>query len=227
MGVENGASIALKTMNPRLGISGGLSILGTTGIVRPYSCSAWIASIHQGIDVAVANGIRHIAASTGNSSEQAIRQRYQLPDLALIEMGDFVGAVLKHISNTPSANTALQKLSLCGGFGKISKLANGHLDLNSRASAIDLEQLAAAAESLGADHILVSQIVNANTSIEALSLCHQHKIDLASPICRRAYKVARRYIPESITLEIWATDRKGNFIGCACDEDSEQGVSAV
>ncbi|WP_350668558.1 cobalt-precorrin-5B (C(1))-methyltransferase, partial [Pseudoalteromonas sp. AC71-MNA-CIBAN-0107] len=82
-------------MNPRLGIVGGLSILGTTGIVRPFSCSAYIASIHQGIDVARANGITHIAACTGNASEDAMRAHYQLPDMALIEMGDFAGAVLK------------------------------------------------------------------------------------------------------------------------------------
>ncbi len=74
--VEGGAELALKTMNPRLGILGGLSILGTSGIVRPFSCSAYIASIHQGIDVARANGVRHLAACTGNASEDAMRRRY-------------------------------------------------------------------------------------------------------------------------------------------------------
>lgn len=72
VGVVYGAKIALKTMNARLGIMNGLSILGTTGIVRPFSCSAYIASIHQGIDVATTNGHQHIAASTGNQSENAI-----------------------------------------------------------------------------------------------------------------------------------------------------------
>ncbi|MBF3275353.1 cobalt-precorrin-5B (C(1))-methyltransferase, partial [Pseudomonas aeruginosa] len=117
IGVEGGAELALKTMNPRLGILGGLSILGTSGIVRPFSCSAYIASIHQGIDVARANGVRHIAACTGNASEDAMRRRYALPEIALIEMGDFAGAVLKHLRRAP-----VEKLSLCGGFGKISKL---------------------------------------------------------------------------------------------------------
>ena len=69
VGIENGEKIALDTMNGRLGIVGGLSILGTTGIVRPYSCAAYIASIHQSIDVAKANGISHIAAATGSNSE--------------------------------------------------------------------------------------------------------------------------------------------------------------
>ncbi|MEM7563471.1 MAG: cobalt-precorrin-5B (C(1))-methyltransferase, partial [Pseudomonadota bacterium] len=97
VGVEKGEALAQKTMNPRLGIIGGLSILGTSGIVRPYSCAAWIASIHQGIEVASANGIQHIAASTGNTSEDAIREKHQMDDIALIEMGDFSGAVLKHL----------------------------------------------------------------------------------------------------------------------------------
>ncbi|PCK07043.1 MAG: cobalt-precorrin-5B (C(1))-methyltransferase, partial [Alteromonadaceae bacterium] len=101
VGVENGEAIALKTMNGRLGIIGGLSILGTTGIVRPFSCAAWIASITQGIDVAKACGLEHIAASTGNRSEHAIKSWYNMQDMALIEMGDFAGAVLKHLKKHP------------------------------------------------------------------------------------------------------------------------------
>ena len=120
VGVENGEALAQKTMNPRLGIIGGLSILGTTGIVRPFSCSAYIASIHQGIDVARANGYMHIAACTGNASEDAMRAYYQLPDIALIEMGDFAGAVLKHLKRAP-----VDKLSMCGVFGKLASSRRG------------------------------------------------------------------------------------------------------
>lgn len=111
--VEGGEALALKTMNPRLGILGGLSILGTSGIVRPFSCAAYIASIHQGIDVARTNGYLHIAACTGNASEDTMRRVYDLPEIALIEMGDFVGAVLKHLRKVP-----VDKLSLCGGSAR-------------------------------------------------------------------------------------------------------------
>ena len=210
VGVENGEQIALKTMNSRLGIIGGLSILGTTGIVRPFSCAAYIASIHQGIDVARANGVQHIAATTGNSSEKAIKTQYQLNEIALIEMGDFVGAVLKHVKRHP-----VKKLSLCGGFGKISKLANGHLDLNSRASSIDFEQLAETAKGLGADAALMQAIIESNTSIQALELCRQKNIDLAESVCQQALLKARTIIPENIEVDVWVIDRQGRMIGCA------------
>ena len=229
VGVINGEQIAQKTMNPRLGILGGLSILGTTGIVRPFSCAAYIASIHQGIDVARANSITHIAATTGNASEDAIKSHYQLDDMALIEMGDFVGAVLKHIKKVEQADSAklnsstqLQTLSICGGFGKISKLAQHHMDLNSRASSIDLGALAKLAASLGADNALQERMTKANTSVEALSFAMSDGLPLADAICQQALDFARQYIPAHIALEVWAIDRKGQFVGKALDADNSK-----
>ena len=105
-------------MNARLGIIGGLSILGTTGIVVPYSCSSWIHSIQRGIDVARAAGLDHIAAATGATSERAVQQLYDLPEHALIDMGDFVGGVLKYLRSHP-----VERLTLAGGFAKFAKLA--------------------------------------------------------------------------------------------------------
>lgn len=208
--VENGLALAKKTMNPRLGIVGGISILGTTGIVRPFSCAAWIASIYQGIDVAKANAVGHIAASTGNSSEQAIKDKYQLDDIALIEMGDFAGAVLKHMRKTP-----VNKLSICGGFGKITKLANGHMDLNSRVSKIDFAHIAEVAKNAGADTEVAEKILQANTSIEALQICQQADIDLANTMCDLALKKAMSIVPESVAVEVYAINRQGHFIGHA------------
>lgn len=210
VGVIDGEALALKTMNPRLGILDGLSILGTTGIVRPYSCAAWIASIHQGIDVAGANGVDHIAATTGNTSEAAIRAHYRMDEMALIEMGDFAGAVLKHLKKVP-----IDRLSICGGFGKLTKLANGHMDLNSRASSIDFAQMADLAREQGADDGLVAQILAANTSMEVLEACRAAGIDLADLICRHARRTAARVLPREVDVEIWAIDRKGAFIGHA------------
>ncbi|ADZ90510.1 cobalt-precorrin-5B (C(1))-methyltransferase [Marinomonas mediterranea] len=214
IGVENGEQIAQKTMNPRLGIIGGLSILGTTGIVRPFSCAAYIASIHQGIDVARANHLAHIAATTGNASENAIKARHELTDMALIEMGDFVGAVLKHIRKVEK-NSQLRKLSICGGFGKISKLAQHHMDLNSRVSSINLNALADTAMSLGASDALQEKMRLANTSIEALAFSSSEGLSLADAVCHQAALFCRTYIPASMELEVYAIDRKGEFVGYA------------
>jgi cobalt-precorrin-5B (C1)-methyltransferase len=206
--VEDGENLALKTMNPRLGILGGLSILGTSGIVRPFSCAAYIASIHQGIDVARANGIKHIGASTGNQSEAAIREKYLLSDMALIEMGDFVGAVLKYLKKAP-----VERLSLCGGFGKISKLAKGHLDLHSRASSIDFSFLAELAAEAGANQALREKILKSNTSIEALNHCQKVQIDLAKLVCKQAAQQVRKIIPSGIELDLWVVNRQGEIVG--------------
>ncbi|HEX7934416.1 MAG TPA: cobalt-precorrin-5B (C(1))-methyltransferase, partial [Paraburkholderia sp.] len=210
IGVEGGEALALKTMNPRLGILGGLSILGTTGIVRPFSCSAYIASIHQGIDVARANGYTHLAACTGNASEDAMRAHYGLPDIALIEMGDFVGAVLKHMKRAP-----VERLSVCGGFGKLSKLAAGHLDLHSRNSSIDLEQLATWAAKRGASEALQSAIRAANTSQQAVALAHAQQVPLGDIVCEHALAVAREIVPPEVNVEMFAIDRQGKLIGVA------------
>ncbi|MCM8913969.1 MULTISPECIES: cobalt-precorrin-5B (C(1))-methyltransferase [Pseudomonas] len=208
--VQGGEQLALKTMNPRLGILGGLSILGTSGIVRPFSCAAYIASIHQGIDVAHTNGYTHIAACTGNASEDTMRRVYGLPEIALIEMGDFVGAVLKHLRKVP-----VPRLTLCGGFGKISKLAAGHMDLHSRHSSIDLPQLADWAADIGADEALQASIIAANTSQQALALAHAAGIHLGDAVCAHALAFARSVVPAQVQVEVFAIDRQGGIVGRA------------
>ena len=210
IGVEGGAALALKTMNPRLGILGGLSILGTSGIVRPFSCAAYIASIQQGIDVARANGFTHLAACTGNASEDRMRQHYGLADTALIEMGDFIGAVLKHLRKAP-----VVKLSICGGFGKISKLAAGHMDLHSRHSSIDLPQLAVWAAGLGASLDLQAAMRAANTSQQALALASAEGVALGDAVCAQALAFARGIVPAQVQLEVFAIDRQGRIVGQA------------
>src|SRR4051794_13255366 len=160
--IPNGAELAKQTWNPRLGIEGGLSILGTTGIVNPYSCSAWIASIHRGIDVIRAAGLQHAAACTGSTSEAAVARHHQLPDFAYIDMGDFAGGVLKYLRHHP-----IPRLTLAGGFGKMSKLAEGALDLHSGRSQVSLDGLAAGAAPPRADAALQAPLPRAHTPLEA------------------------------------------------------------
>ena len=135
--IPGGAEIAQKTWNPRLGIDGGLSILGTTGIVRPFSCAAWIASIHRGIDVARAAGLSHVAGTTGATSEKAVQNMFALPDHGMLDMGDFVGGMLKYLVRHP-----IERLTIGGGFAKLTKLAQGATDLHSDRSQVDFAALA-------------------------------------------------------------------------------------
>ena len=164
LAIPGGEALAARTLNPRLGILGGLSILGTTGIVVPFSCSAWIHSIHRGIDVARAAGLDHLGAATGSTSERVLRETCGLGELALLDMGDFVGGTLKYLRRHP-----VRQLTLAGGFAKLAKLAQGHLDLHSARSRLDHAALAELAAAADAPAALVPAIAGANTGNEMLT----------------------------------------------------------
>jgi len=206
--VPHGEEIAKKTWNPRLGIIGGISILGTTGIVRPFSCSAWIASIHRGIDVARAAHASHLLAATGSTSEAAAQNLYHLPDYALIDMGDFVGAVLKYLRHHP-----VKRLTLAGGFAKFSKLAQGMLNLHSNQSTIDRQFLWQLAKSSGLPSSFKQQVLAANTAKEILDLAIKNNIDLAGPIAKRALNHVYHTLQQTaINIDIIITDRQGKIL---------------
>jgi cobalt-precorrin-5B (C1)-methyltransferase len=209
--VDDGERIAQHTWNPRLGIVGGLSILGTTGIVVPYSCSAWIDSIRRGVDVARAAGQLHLAGCTGSTSEDTIRALYGLPDEALLDMGDFAGAVLKYVRRHP-----VERLTIAGGFGKLSKLADGHLDLHSGRSQVDVAGLARLASSIGADPDLVTQIEAANTALGALQLAREAGLPLGDLVAERARSVCAEVLkPAPVAVDVVVIDRAGVIVGRA------------
>jgi cobalt-precorrin-5B (C1)-methyltransferase len=209
--IPGGEALAMRTLNGRLGIIGGLSILGTTGIVIPYSCSAWIHSIHRGIDVARASGITHVAGSTGNTSEQAVRALHNLPETALIDMGDFVGGTLKYIRTHPVA-----RVTIAGGVAKMTKLAQGRLDLHSKRGEVDLAALAVLAEEAGCSAETAKKIRQANTAAEAFELAAAHGTALGDAIAAKAWNVAATVLEDtSMELEILLFDRKGKLQGTA------------
>jgi cobalt-precorrin-5B (C1)-methyltransferase len=125
-------------------------------------------------------------------------------------MGDFVGAVLKYLKTAPVA-----KLSLVGGFGKISKLAAGHLNLHSHHSQIDFFWLAQQAASLNADQTLIDEIQSANTAQQVLTLTQQAGLPLADRICQLARAKALSILPDNIETEVWTLDRQGRQVGFA------------
>ena len=206
--IEDGAKLAERTMNGRLGILGGLSILGTTGIVVPFSCASWIASIRQGIDVARAAGLDHVAAATGSTSEAAVRELHGLPEVALIDMGDFAGGMLKYLRTHP-----LPRLTLAGGFAKMAKLGQGNLDLHSARGSVDFEWLAGLLAGLGAEEALVERARGANTALEVLELARQAGLPLADAVAGRARETALATLGTGIAVEVTVFDRSGALIG--------------
>lgn len=211
VGVEGGEELATRTWNPRLGIVGGLSILGTTGVVVPYSCSAWIASIRQGVDVARAAGHAHVIAATGDTSERAARALLGLPDTAVIDMGDFAGATLKYLARHPVA-----RLTLAGGFAKLSKLAAGHLDLHSARSQVDLAAIAALARQAGGDETLAAAITGANTAMQALELASVAGVPVADAVAAGARDAALGVLRGApVTVDVLVVDRGGAVVGRA------------
>ena len=198
--IPGGEEIAKRTWNPRLGIEGGLSVLGTTGVVRPFSCSAWIASIHRGVDVARATGTPHVAGCTGATSERVVQALYGLPDHAMLDMGDFFGGLIKYLRRHP-----VERLTIGGGIGKITKLAQGAVDLHSARSQVDFGTLA---EMAGDDRIR-----SMRTALEAYELAGPA---LADAVARSALaEVTRQIGKAAITPDIVIIDRAGTIIGRA------------
>ncbi|PRX38110.1 cobalt-precorrin-5B (C1)-methyltransferase [Meinhardsimonia xiamenensis] len=195
--IPGGEEIAKRTWNPRLGIVGGLSILGTTGVVRPFSCAAWIASIHRGIDVARAAGLTHVAGCTGATSERAVRARHGLPEHGMLDMGDFAGGLLKYLRRHP-----VPRLTIGGGPGKLTKLGQGAMDLHSARSQVDFAALAEAAGE--------PRIARCNTVLEALEIAGP---SLAEVIAGRARDVAAGVLEGAgVTVDVIVVGRDGRIL---------------
>ncbi len=206
--IPGGLKASLKTMNSRLGIIGGLSVLGTTGIVVPFSCSSWIHSIQRGIDVARAQHFTHVLAATGRTSEHAANAQLALPIEALIDMGDFAGGLLKYVRSHP-----IERLTIAGGFAKIAKLAQGAMDLHSSRSQLDFERLAELLKSVGASADAVAQARVANTAQLVLQLAGDQAELLATLIARQAREVALATLAGGTDVQVWVYDRQANRVG--------------
>lgn len=206
--VPDGQRMAERTWNPRLGILGGISILGTTGVVHPFSCSAWIHSIHRGIDVARAENIEHVLGATGSTSESGACAIYEFPEIAMLDMGDFAGGLLKYLRQNP-----VPQITLAGGFAKFTKLAQGAMDLHSGRSQVDFDWLAKTAHELGLDPANANLIQDANTAMEALELTHNSGIDLPAQVAVLAQQQALAILGDApIQLEVMIFSRDGKLL---------------
>lgn len=208
--VPRGEVIAEQTTNARLGLVGGISILGTSGIVRPYSTAAFKASIVQEIGVAVACGHRALVLTTGGKSEQYAMALYpQLAEQAFVQVGDFIGVGLKQCARHAVARTVI-----VGMIGKLSKMANGRMQTHVAGSEVDLEFLAQVAAEAGALPALVDEVRRANTARHVLELCRAAGvIGITSLICKRVVEHGVRHAGGALALEVCLVDFGGALLG--------------
>jgi cobalt-precorrin-5B (C1)-methyltransferase len=207
--VPGGEEMARKTFNPRLGIVGGISILGTTGIVTPYSTAAWLASVVQSIDVAAAQGCRHLVLTVGARGERTARQLFALPDDAFIQIGPFFADALRHCGQA-----GIAKVSLVAMIGKLAKFAAGNESVHSTTSAQDFAFLARLAQDAGAGNDLLARILAANTAQEvAEMIAAAGHLSFFSRLCEQATSFARGLAGEAFALEILLTGVAGEVLG--------------
>ncbi|WP_400161926.1 cobalt-precorrin-5B (C(1))-methyltransferase [Brevibacillus sp. TJ4] len=214
--VPDGEEIAKKTLNGRLGIIGGISILGTRGIVVPFSTSAYKASVAQAINVAREAGCEHIVLSTGGRSETFGMGMYpDLPEEAFVEMGDFVGFAIKQCKSRQ-----IKKVTLVGMMGKFSKVAQGVMMVHSKSAPVDFGFLAALAEEAGAEADLLEQIRTANTASQVGDLMAD-KPAFFEKMCEHCCRAALNEAGGGIEIETAIITMKGSLLGRVTINDTD------
>ena len=208
--VPGGEEMAKKTTNARLGLIGGISILGTTGIVKPYSTAAYRASVVQAIDVAREHGETELVLTTGGKSEAyAMKLHPHLPEDAFIQVGDFVGTALRHCARR-GASCAI----IVGMMGKLSKMADGKMMTHAAGSEVNRELLASLAAELGGSEDVVAEIRRANTARHVLELCSAAGLTaITSLICRRVAMHATNHAEGAIAVHSYLVDFNGALLG--------------
>ncbi|NOY54264.1 MAG: cobalt-precorrin-5B (C(1))-methyltransferase [Deltaproteobacteria bacterium] len=205
--VPEGESLAERTLNPRLGIVDGISILGTTGIVEPISTRAWEETIAVQVDVALACGCETVVLTPGRSSEKAAGRLYpELPEEAFIQMGDYVESSVRRC-----AAKGVAKVIVVAMPGKMVKIAMGFPETHHLASQIDFDQFASWAQILGMDDKTVTKIRKANTVREVAGFLPGDS-PLYREILHRALESLKKYGEGKIGVEAVLVDYRGEVL---------------
>ncbi|MEW6593473.1 MAG: cobalt-precorrin-5B (C(1))-methyltransferase CbiD [Thermodesulfobacteriota bacterium] len=204
--VPNGEALAAKTLNARLGIVGGLSILGTTGIVRPVSAEAWTATINASMDVARAAGLEGIALSTGRTSERGVQELLGLPEEALAMMGDYLEFSLK-----AAAAHGFKRIHLAAMWAKAVKAAMGIPQTHVRHGALEAEAAVRLLARLGVDDALLQKMAGVNTARELYErLVSLGRRDVVRLVCQAAKAYAER--TAGLPVELFLVDGHGRVV---------------
>jgi cobalt-precorrin-5B (C1)-methyltransferase len=207
--VPKGKELAPKTDNPRLGILGGISILGTSGIVVPYSTASFAASIRQSIDVTIAMGNDTVVLTTGGRSEDYARNIITLPDHCFVQMGDFSGYTVQQC-----AKKGIKKAYVAGFIGKLTKMGMGVKQTHVKGSKVDMEFLADLAQKCNASSDTIQEIKKANTARHVFEIVSTKDLkgyfDL---VCSKVYNQLRKHSEEKFEIDVIMFDFDGNTIG--------------
>ena len=222
--VPTGEEIAKKTTNARLGVLGGISILGSTGVVQPFSTASWRASVHLAIDVAAANDLSHLVLSTGTRSEEFAREHLDLPDMAYVEAGIFSGPALKRC-----VMRRIERATQVGMVGKLSKMAMGYFVTHVAGNRVDTDYLASLAAQCGASEAVQKEIREASSARHFQEIAQANGLLEVFPLmCRLVCEESQKLLgpdAESLTIDTMCFDFDGTLLGHA--STSEQGIPLV
>jgi cobalt-precorrin-5B (C1)-methyltransferase len=208
--VPFGEEIAKKTDNPRLGILGGISILGTTGLVLPYSTASFAASIRQGLEVATAMGSDTVVLTTGGRSEDFARELFKLPDHCFIQMGDFAGYSIKQCAS----KATLKKVIIAGFIGKLTKMAMGIKQTHVAGSHVDLEFMAQLAAECQAKSNVIQEINSANTARHVSEIINRNKVSgYYDHICKKVFEQMDEHAKRKLGIQVILLEFDGRVIG--------------
>ena len=207
--VPKGKELALKTDNPRLGIVGGISILGTSGIVIPYSTASFAAAVRQNLDVSIAMGNDTVVLTTGGRSEEFAKKLVDLPDHSFVQMGDFVGYAIEQC-----AKKQIKKVYISGFIGKFAKMATGVKQTHVKGSKVDTNFLSELAKKCNADQKTVEQIINANTARHVQEIVLENNVKgFFDELCLLVHNHMRNHSEKKVPIEVILFDFNGMILG--------------
>lgn len=206
--VPKGKELGPKTDNPRLGIIDGISILGTSGIVIPFSTAAYAASIRQNLDVAIAAGNDTVVLTTGGRSEDFAKKIVDLPEHCFVQIGDFSGYAIQQCGRKD-----IKRAYVVGFIGKLAKMAAGVKQTHVKGSKVDMGFLAELAQKCNANENIIQDIKKANTARHVSEIIQKNKIEgFFDLISGETYKHMRKHSEEKVPIDVILFDFEGNIL---------------
>ena len=206
--VPKGKELGPKTDNPRIGIVDGISILGTSGIVIPYSTASFAAAIRQQIDVVVSMGENTVVLTTGGRSEDYARKILEFPEHSFIQMGDFSGYTMSQC-----AKKSIKKAYVGGFIGKFAKIATGVKQTHVKGSKVNMEFLSELAKKCKAEEKIIQEIKNANTARNVQEIVLENNVEgFFAQVCSEVYKQMKNHSENKTEIEVILFDFDGSVL---------------